>query len=610
MNRLRCLLTCSGLSLGLLAATAQAIPPVLERVPDDAMMAVAIPAPTQLEKNIKALSVAIDQEFPLPSVKDMLSMGGFNTGVDETKSMGVVIFAPKKKDAKPAAPGDKPKDEAGDDMDDDFSDFEPSEDNMIFLLPITSYAALLENFNAKPAGEGKVDAIETPTGEPGFVRDIGGGYAALGSKRELVESFTGKPGANPVKSRIGKAGEALADASDFVTIYNMDALRPLAEEGIKEARAAAKEQAEGMGQDIDKQMAVVNWMTDTIVRDTTFGVSGIKIGGSGISMDAVGQFKADSYLAKVFATKANSSALLKKVPGGRFLFAGAMDTSHAALKQLFLDINSRAVNPGGEDARKIAAANLELTDGTAGVVGFPEGGAIAGLLTSAVTFTQTKSPDVVLQNMKKNILAMNGHSEQGVTIKTQVKDPTGENPFSTWSMTMESDADNEMMTQGMAFIFGPEGRPSGYMAKNDSGVFTTFARNSDLMNNALKVGNGVAPVSDDKLLLGTQEQLPANRIAEGYVGTKSILDLVLPFAAMAGVPVPADSVPEKLPPVGMALASDQGAARFSMFIPAQVIKTGVALGQGFSDMQDDGMNGGEDEPADKPKNGPTGQPRF
>lgn len=617
MIRLRSLIACSGLSLGLLAMTAQAVPPVLERIPDDAMVAIAIPAPTQLEKNINALATAIDQQLPIPSAKDLLSMGGFTTGVDETKSMAIVILAPKKDAKADAKKADKPKNEAGEDIgDDDLEAFGAEEDRMIFLVPVTSYADLLKNFSATPAGEGKVDAIEMPSGEAGFARDLGGGYAAIGSKRETVEAFTGKPGANPVKSRMGKAGETLSDASDIVMLFNMDELRPMAQEGIKEAREAAKDQLSQFGQDGESQMALANWIGETVVRDTTFGVGGIKISASGVAFDMVGQFKPDSYLAKVFAAKGDSAALLSKLPVGPYLFAGAVDTSAAAMKQLMKDMTSKTSLPGGDEAAKITNAGIANAEGQAGVVGFPMGGALAGLLTATVQYTASKDPAATMADIKNSIKVMDGVTHNGVTFKTSFTEAGtktaggNEAAFDAWSVMMESDGSNQMATQSMAMIFGPQGGPAGYLAKTETGVYRTYAKNSDLMNNALKVGKGVEPLSTDKTLLGVQEQLPKGRMAEAYIGSKSVLDMVLPFAAMAGVPVPADKVPEKLPPIGMAVASDQGAARLTMFMPAQVIKTGAALGESFAEMQEDGMNGGEDAPGERPKNEGTGQPRF
>lgn len=605
MIRLRSMLVCAGLSVGLLTAAAQALPPVIERVPDDAMAVVAIPAPAQLEKNVNALKTAIDQPIDLPSIKNLLESGGLTTGVDETKSMAVVLFAPEKKGK---APGEK--EQVGEI---DRNPFIDDEERMVFLIPITSYADFLKNFNVEPAGAGKVDPIEMPgAGEPGYAKDIGGGYAAIGPIKSLVESYTGKPGDNSFKKRMGKAGESLADASDVVLLVNMDQTRPMAEEGVKEMRKAAKDQMSALGQDADANMALANWLSETVIRDTTFAVGGVKLSASGIALDMVGQFKPDSYLAKTFAAKGDASPLLGKLPVGPYLFAFAMDTSAAPLKQFYKDINSRNKAFTGDAAKKIAEENLEITDGQSGVVGFPMGGAIAGVLTSTVMYSQSSKPAELLEGTKKAYAAMDGQSANGVTIKTQVKEPgtaAGDAPYHSWSMSFETDGSNQMEAQNMAFIFGAEGRPAGYMAKSDTGMYTTFARNSDLMANALKVGKGVEPLGKDPLLLGVQEQLPKNRISEGYLGVKSILDLGLPFAAMMGVSIPADKIPEKLPPVGVALSSDEGAARFSIFVPSPIIKTGNALYEAF-DMQDDGMNGGEDAPAGRPRDGGTGQPRF
>jgi hypothetical protein len=63
-----------------------------------------------------------------------------------------------------------------------------------------------------------------------------------------------------------------------------------------------------------------------------------------------------------------------------------------------------------------------------------------------------------------------------------------------------------------------------------------------------------------------------------YVGTKGILDLALPFAAMTGMTIPADKIPEKLPPIAGGLSAQGNGLRFTMVIPAPVLKTGVYLG--------------------------------
>lgn len=600
MNRLRGLLVSSGLCFGLMAASALALPPVLERVPDNAAVALAIPAPQTLEKNLTALSTAIGAQFPLPTMKDLLTMGGMAKGVDDSKSLAIVLFAPKQPEKAeghaPGAPEIVP----------------PSEDDAVFLVPVTSYADLLQNFEAKPAGEGKVDTITLPDGSEGFAKDIGGGYAAIGSNKAIIESFTGKPGDQPFKARMGKAGEALADAADVVTVVNMDVLRPLAREGVEEMKKEAKGRLEALGQDADSQMAVANWIGETIVRDTRMVTSAIRIGTMGVSLDSVGAFNDGSYLAKVFATKGEATPLLSKLPIRPFLFAGAMDTSAPAVKQLFRDLISKTSIPGGENAAKVAAASIADFDGQSGVVGFPQGGALSGLLTSTVTFTKASDPAAALKTIKESVLVMNDQTIQGMTYKATITDAgakVGDTPVDVWEWKISSDGSNQMAAQGMQMIFGSPTGASGFLAKSDTGVYRTFAKNSDLLGAALGVGKGTEALSTDAMLKQVGEQLPKSRVAEGYLGVKSLLDMVLPLATMAGVPVPADQIPEKLPPLGMSVSADSGAARLSLFVPAPVIKVGVAMGESFMQMQDDGMGGGEPAPADKGKSG-AGQPKF
>ena len=46
------------------------------------------------------------------------------------------------------------------------------------------------------------------------------------------------------------------------------------------------------------------------------------------------------------------------------------------------------------------------------------------------------------------------------------------------------------VAQAMGFIFGPAGGPTGFVAKTESGIYTTFAKNTPLMNAAIGGGQG------------------------------------------------------------------------------------------------------------------------
>lgn len=620
MTRARALVVSSGLSfglsLGLFSLSAAAMPPVVERIPDDAMMVVTIPNPATMEKNLGALNAAIESPMPVPSLKDMLTMGGLGAGIDTTRSMAMVVFAPTPEEVKARAEKIKKAADMGEEPD---LEVLQAEEKVVVLLPVTNYAEFIAGFGAeKPAGEGKVDAITMSGGQSGFAKDLGGGYAVIGEKQDLVQKYTGKAGPKPMGTRIGKAGEQLADASDVVVLFNMEQVRPLVPQAIAEMRESAKRQAEAMGADAataEKNVAAAIWMMESISRDATGMVGGLKFSGAGVAGDMNANFSEGSLFAKAFAAGGKPGSLLGKLPSQAFLFAGAMDFSNPDVKQIFKEIASRSPNPTGEQSM---IAGIENAKGMAAIMGFPMGGAIAGLLTSTVTYSDVADPAVAIATAKATMMAMDGKTEQGITYKVTYADggaKVGTTPVDVWDMKMSMGENDEaqMAAQGMAFIFGPQGGPGGYIAKSQTGVYTTFAKNSELMGKALAAGNGEGERLDgDAMLKETAGNLPSGRIAEAYIGTKSIMDLALPFVGMFGVQVPMDKIPAQLPPIGMAIASDHGQARFSMFVPASVIKTTTAVGQDLM-QQLEGLGGepmGENPDDKKDGEGKSGQPRF
>lgn len=606
-SRVRGVLVACGVCLGMLNASALAIPAVLERVPDEAMIAVAIPAPQTLQKNLAALSKAIGAELPEISVQDALGMGGFTTGVDATKALAIIIMTPKEQ---PKLEGKAPG-EAERQM------VEELDRRALLLLPITSFDEVLKSFDAKAPGEGKAATIALPTGEDGFIKDLGGGYAVVGSTRELVEAFTGKPGATAMKTRMGRAGEDLADASDIVTIVNMDAVRPLATEALKQFEAQAKERAEMMGQNPEAQIATVKWLGEAFIRDTKFVTGGVKLSASGIGMDMVGSFNEGSYLASAVTGGGSSSPLLSKLPAGPYLLAAALDTRSAGARKLFADLYAKSAAAGGKDVSEANEKLYTQADGQAAVVGFPMGGALAGLLTSTVGYTASSDPAQALKNIRESVTVMNDKTIEGMSYKATYTEASGKPDapaFDAWDMKISmNDADQagQMGAQAMQFMFGPQGGPGGYLAKGEGGVYRSYSRNSELMNKAIAAGKGGESLNSDPLIKYLQAKLPSTRVAEVYLGPRSLLDLVLPFAAMAGVPIGADKIPEKLPPVGLSISAVNGAAQMSVFVPSEVAKTGFALAEAFEQMQNGGEDGDAGEaPAEGKKPAGAGQPKF
>ena len=154
MKRVQGLVAVCGLSLALTAA--MAVPPVVEKLPENAMISVVIPSPQAMQKNLSALATAVESPMPVMSVDDLLAMSGMGGGIDSSKSMAIVIYGPKDK---PVADAKK---DADADEDDDMAAMQEGLERMVILIPVTKYEDFLGNFGAKPAGDGKVDSFASP----------------------------------------------------------------------------------------------------------------------------------------------------------------------------------------------------------------------------------------------------------------------------------------------------------------------------------------------------------------------------------------------------------------------------------------------------------------
>lgn len=585
MNRLRGLVAAAGVACGLLAAAAaEALPPVMDQIPADALVVVATPSLERLDKSAQTLSGLVNAPMPIPSLRDVLAMGGMQEGVDLTKSAALVLM-----------PGD----------------MEARQPPIVVLVPTTDYAAFLGNFDAQPGPAGGIVEAQLH-GEPAFFRDLGNGYALMSPMRPVAEAFTAKPGnAKAHEQALGASNRKIADEADLVVVANIAGLRPLVEPKIKEA---FEEFAE------NSPMAMMGEVPDTtalqaaataFVQQTRSAVAGLRVDGAGVAMDMGAQFIEGSFLAGAFTGEGKSGPLLSRLPAlsTGYFFAFAADLSSPAIKQLAADIaemqQKQAAAAGGPEMPPgMMAAQIQATDGTATVIGAAPGALMGGgLLVNSVSFWQSKDPAKSLAATRTAIEKMDGQGAEGVTFETAFTESAATvngTPVAAWEIKMGGDAGPEI-AQGMMMMFGPQGGPAGFIAATDGGVVQTYAKNAILMGEALKAAKGEGGgLGADEQLKQVQARLPEGRIAEGYIGMKSLMDTARGLMAMMGG-INFD-VPEKLPPVGAGLGGSNGAARASVFVPAPVIKTVSGAVQAAQEAQ--GGAGAERGP------GGTGQPRF
>ncbi len=592
MTRPRGMIVCAGFALGLTSGAAIAVPPVFEKAPKDAMFVIAIPSASKFEKSIQSLTTAAEFPFPLPGVEELLAMGGMGNGIDLSKGIAIVVM-PSAADADPA----------------DVADFQS---RAVVMVPVTDYNAFLQNFGAKPSAAGGIDTLSLEGSEV-FARNMGDGYALFSPKQESITAFKGgNPG---VKADMGKVGERISDTSDLVILVNMDVARPFIEQSAKAAKERMADQLAMMGMEggDDAQSPMVAWLTDAVVSDARTLVAGMKGGGLGAAFEMSANFKEGSPMAGVFQAAGNASTLLSKLPGTQYLLAGAVDTSSPGMKKMLRDIADKAKEGAAAEAPQLLSGSVADADGQSFVIGMnPTMLMGGGVLTNTVNFTSSREPATVIAAIKSDMDTMNGKTFEGISYTSSFKDKAakvGEKSVDVWQVKMQAENGGGMSTQAMSIIFGPQGGPGGYVSQVNGGVIRTFAKNSALMSAAFKSAEGGENFASDTLVKQVAGQLPSGRIAELYIGSRNIVDMLVPMAAMMGVQVDLDAIPAQLPPVGLAVSGEGGSAHLAFFIPAPVIKTIWVIGQGLAP-QLEGMGGfgdmGEEPAADEP----TGQPRF
>jgi hypothetical protein len=582
MRTLKAPLMTAGL-LALLAGlnpAAADVPAAIDRVPANAGMVVAVKNMESMKDRVegwaKKLDAPVDEpgdDNPLNMAKKLLGTDGLN----KTGSMAIAMMP----------------DETGQ------VNFDDEEERVVMVVPVTSYASFVKALGAtEPAGTVTV----TIDGEPAFVKDIGNGYAAMGPDKASVDAFDGKAGQGAAHAQMmGKTGQQIADNSDIIVLVRVAALKDQIDEGI----AAFKEQGQGMAQMApqggDQAVAMIAMMTgvaEAFARDGQVGIMGVGLGEAGISLDFGAQFKEGSPSAKFLSATGNASNFLARVPNQPFYFAMAADLTNPGIKQFYKDMEkAQGDNPMGMGFGGMVK-NIDKVDGMAFSMGANKAG-IMGLFANTVTFISTSDPTGYITATSSDMKAMDGKDIEGIKFAVEyapAAQEIGGIKADTWSMQMEADEENPqagmiMMMQQM--LFGPDGL-SGMIAPVGKGVVMTMSQNTPLFTKAVdaaKNGNGLA---GDEQIKAVQAALPKNRVAEMYLGTKSIMEAVNGLMAMGGGGGEL-TIPAKVSPVGMGAAFDSGGFDFRIFVPADVITT-VAEAAKAMQGEDEGM--GEDEPAE------------
>lgn len=561
----------SAAALALLAGQARAdLPPALDRAPANIPVVVAV---RNADKFVASLDSLIKLVAPNAGAEGGEVLGEIRTalayqGVKKDGSFAIAMTSMPK----PADPN------AG--------MVEQEEPDAIVLIPVTDSAGFIKGMG----GDGAQGVVElkgpkdaTDWEGPAFAKDIGGGYVAMGKKKEAVEKFEGKGGnLGAHKTALGAQGNKLADHADVLIIANIpllqDQIKAGLDQGMQQMQMGLMMAGGGVaeGQDPTKAMkeAVEGYM-----RDATVGIMGVGIDDGGIWLDFGSQFKEGSEWAGICQGKGKPGALMSALPNQPFLFAVAADTSSAGVRSLLkkfvsMGAQQQVQTPGMMDTMM---AMMDKINGTSMMIGATPSIMGGGLFANTVQYISTTDAAAYTGTMKKSFEEMNGKTFSGTTIQSKYEAgavDVGGVKVDRWSMLMQVDPNSPtgmQMQQAMMMLYGMGGGPAGFMSTVDNGVVMTFANNTPLMTMALDTAKKKNGVSEDAGLKSVGAKLPADRHVEMYLGTKTLIETINGIMAMMGGGA-TYTPPADLPPVGMGAAMDNGGIQFRTFVPTAVFK--------------------------------------
>ncbi|MFM9997216.1 MAG: hypothetical protein ACKVU4_15615 [Phycisphaerales bacterium] len=556
----------------------------LDRVPAGTPIVIAVPslARFQAAMNTVAQTFGMPMDFgPMAEMSKAVNLAGLN----QNGSAALAIMA-------------------GEDGRVDFENEPP----MVLLLPVSDYAKFIEAGGGDAsAAVAEVDPFEE--GEPAYAKNLGGGYVAMGPDKDVIEAFKGAPGnAAAHKAFLGANGGAAVDASALSIVASIQALSPdinQAMEGFKQQLAMVAEMGGG---NMAGQVAAMEAFVTALTRDGQSVVLGFGVGDTGMSLNLAAQFKEGSEAAGFLAAKGAAGGLLDRVPNQPYLFAFAMDTSSAGIKALMKKATQGAANADPEAAKAMGLTDammkqLDSVDGMSMMMGVSPAMMMTGLFANSTLFVKTKDAKGYAAAMKDMCGKMDGQTVQGFTYKTSYATAAKKVEGVTvdeWSLKMEPDPNDPAAAQAMmamSAVFGPEGGFNGYIAPAESGLVFTYAKNDQLLGQALAAAKG-GGLGADAGVKTVDAALPSDRTLEGYIGIGQILDMVMGFAAMVGGPALNVEIPDDLPPIGMGASTHSGGARMVVFAPTRVLTTIQQLIQ-------EAQQGADGNPGN-----PAGQPRF
>jgi hypothetical protein len=548
-----------------------AAPQVLDIVPRSTPLVVAVSSLKKLDGQASELLGAMEART-LGSLSQALVAMGLRDGLDLEGSAAGLLYEPlapaaAAEDGEPAAPTPR----------------------VLLLLPVSDAARFLATLQAKDdAGLSRFDYA----GVSYFAKRIGDGHLAVSSGRDLIESFTAKPGnLEQYRAAIGARGREVLDRAPIVALGDPDVMRPMLERvlaplaagvpgmpgmgarpGAAEAGAAGGGPGGAAGIDVlrDPRTSIAGRLLRVTMDEASAAIVGIEPGALGLRIDAAAAFPDDAIMSRICRGDAEDPEPFRMLPSMPYLFAGATNTAHPGVRLMLDEFGPGpgSLGPQADAERAILAAASDMN--TASVAIYAPPNMMFGVLTRTLIAWDARAPrdaSVLFQKWLDSLAKEEVGANATKTKYTAGARTLGDVKVDEWSI--EPPAGSFAM---MPMFFGPVPGPQGLFAATDKFGYLQWSREDALMTAALKAAGqgGAASLQSDVMLSQVSELLPRPRAIEWYLDVRPLLKQVRSLMGDRA-PLPTD-MPDELPPIGAAIVMSEGSLQASAFIPAPLLR--------------------------------------
>ncbi len=545
------------LSAGLLSLPALAgTPDALDHVPSDAQAVFVVPNFGALLTDINTVNQLLGDDGE-PMVMMMSAMVRGMPGINLDGSLAAVLS-----------------------FDEDDIEAEPE---MIVLLPVSDFGAFSDGHSEENGVYG-MNMGSTML----YFRDAGGGFAVLGDDGDLVSGFDASNGnAKSHASQLGQTGGRVTSDNDISMYINLGAWDTLIAQGMEEMEAQG-EMVEMMGgAEAAASFDMMLNMFQTVANDGSSLSVGLNFDmATGISYDLGVQFKEGSTSASYLQNAGNSGKYFDNMPEMDYFFASAFDFSGDGIQKLvgeYFDMISKFDSSGMVDQMGLKDM-MSSVNGGIQVMGASDN-IMGGLFSNTMYYMDVDDADgfiKITQDMYDGMAESMGELAQvGIEINaTMDSEPIDINGVQAYGYSFGMDMSGlSEMTGGMGgpnpsmimgMIFGPQGGPSGYMAKAGDGVISTFSKDAQFFSMVADAANGKNTMKGNASIAQTAAMMPEGRISETYIAADHLINTAGPILMMFGV-IPEFEEVNALAPIGIGVTANGGGLGVRVALPMATI---------------------------------------